>query len=77
MNNPHTAAAAQIIAHAINQLEQVNANAQSISDGAYKSDDTTPDEDIRAARKALRVIEASGALESLKQIDYNLSITEV
>jgi hypothetical protein len=68
MNNAHTAAAAQVIANAIAQLEAINADAQAIIERAYDLNDMTDPDTIRDARKALRIIEATGALQALKAV---------
>lgn len=68
MNNAHTAAAAQVIANAIAQLEAINADAQAISERAYDLNDMTDPDTIRDARKALRIIESTGALQALKAV---------
>jgi hypothetical protein len=75
MPNAHITSAAQIIANAIAQLDAINANAQGISERAFDLDDTTDVDTIRAARQALRVIEASGAIETLQVINSNLHVT--
>jgi hypothetical protein len=78
MNNPHTSAAAQVTASAILQLEAIISNAQGINYRALNgSDDEIDLESLRAARKALKVIEASGALKALQQVQYNLNIPAV